>query len=392
MERTPVYVKQSVDIWSLGCVFSEVAVWVVHGKDRLEQYRQMRQDETGQLHEFKDKGCFHDSQKVLRSVGSMHEEVFDNVRQSDHVTKSVVKSMIMEMLEEVDGRPNAKQLWLKSQNILSHAEKKLRSSKSMLQETEPLVKGDPYGGRGQPVLSSGIPRSKHDRAVSNGTSQLESTNMRYKTGRAHRASHSREDSLSPGPSPDDPFRTPARMSHITSSPPSSPLDAYASNHIQHRRDTSAGYNYQVASPEQLSEAEDSGLNNSPTSGSKGRQLGLGMHAGHVTNQLEGQHLPENMAGLNIRNYLELTPKKTQAEEQTSAKAAFDSSQSHSEVESPATATLAPQPAQKSPSQQVHHLSVAEAFEWILKKKHGQHHGYLENKVYLNELKQRDHVR
>ena len=82
------------------------------------------------MYNFKDGACFHDSEKVLHSVGIMHKEVYDNVRTSDCVTKSVVKNMIKEMLDEVDSRPNSKQLWLKSRNILRDAEKKLKSLKT----------------------------------------------------------------------------------------------------------------------------------------------------------------------------------------------------------------------------------------------------------------------
>src|SRR5436309_7014312 len=162
MEQTPLFVKQTVDVWSLGCVYSEVAVWIVHGKDRLEEYRKMRQDETEQIYDFKDAGCFHDSRDVLQCVGSMHEEVFDNVRTSDHVTKSVVKKMITEMLDEVDGRPTSKQLWAKSQNILKDAEKKLKQSRTTEPEIDPFApanRSQVYGqprGRMPPVLPPGM--------------------------------------------------------------------------------------------------------------------------------------------------------------------------------------------------------------------------------------------
>lgn len=82
MERSPIDIKQTVDIWSLGCVLSEVAVWLVHDTDRLEAYRQERQDDASRVFEFKDGRAFHDSLTVLSSVSSMHEEVLKNVRKS----------------------------------------------------------------------------------------------------------------------------------------------------------------------------------------------------------------------------------------------------------------------------------------------------------------------
>jgi hypothetical protein len=389
MERSPLYVKQSVDIWSLGCVFSEVAVWVVHGKDRLEEYRQMRQDETRQLHEFKDIGCFHDSQRVLQTVGSMHQEVFDNVRQSDHVTKSVVKSMIMDMLDKADGRPDTKELWRKSRKILSNAENKL---KGMVQEPEPFLRGEQSGGRVKPALLPDTVSSNYERTFANDALWPGPADAKYKRGQMYRVSDSREDTSSPESTADDPFGTPNRMSYIASSPPTSPLDAQASNYGQHRRDTSAGYNHHVASPEQLSETDESGLNNSPVSRGKARRLGHSMHVNRVTGQLQAQNLHESMSGLTIGSYLELTPKEVRATVSRSPHAESDSPKPPTIVNSSATATPAPKPDEnRAPHRVLQHLSLAEASEWILKKKRGQNPELLENKVYLNELQQRDHV-
>jgi serine/threonine protein kinase len=142
IDHLPLNVKQTVDIWSLGCIFSEIAVWVVLGRARLIKYRDMRKEETSRIHGHRDRGCFHDSDgAVLTSVKSMHDEVFENVRNSDHITKSVIKKLCDEMLDIVEGRPDAQQCWRKAQRILEDAETKLRKPRSVS-----LMPGYPPGG------------------------------------------------------------------------------------------------------------------------------------------------------------------------------------------------------------------------------------------------------
>lgn len=140
-ERARLDVEPSIDIWSLGCVFSEAAVWVVSGMDGLQRYRLQREEETKCLGDFKDGDCFHNGEDTLNAVESMHISLREDTRSSDHVTDAVWNSMIKEMLEMSD-RPSTKQLLLKSRRILRDAEAKLssaitRSSPSALRPRTP---------------------------------------------------------------------------------------------------------------------------------------------------------------------------------------------------------------------------------------------------------------
>ncbi len=179
METSHLDIKQAVDIWSLGCVFSEVAVWVVHDKHRLYTYRQMRQDETKQLFEFKDGCAFHDGEKVLRSVGIMHEEVLQNIRRSDHVTRSVVEKMITEMLDEVDGRPNTKQLWRKSHQILIDAQTKLIAARGENQMADSESRRQT-----PPIIPPDLPQPQTDQVGRNRLPELWSSHKRPRDMRA----------------------------------------------------------------------------------------------------------------------------------------------------------------------------------------------------------------
>jgi len=146
-------VEPLVDIWSLGCVFSEAAVWLVLGKNELRRYHQLRCSETGKIHDFDSHGCFHDSETVLESVGDMHHEIAGSIRECDPVTKAVIgsrrrgtmpaiKGLVAEMLTTKDRRSHAKQIWANAQDIIKDAEVALaeaaRDPYSMLHSTTSL--------------------------------------------------------------------------------------------------------------------------------------------------------------------------------------------------------------------------------------------------------------
>ena len=53
-----------IDIWSLGCIFLEVLVWMHEGIRGLEQFRNERLVETKKKTNFEDLQAFHDSRNV----------------------------------------------------------------------------------------------------------------------------------------------------------------------------------------------------------------------------------------------------------------------------------------------------------------------------------------
>ncbi len=120
----PIGVKSSVDIWSLGCVYSEAACWVVHGKSGLMNYRQQRRIATAQIPEFRDGNCFHDGQRVLEVVDNLPKRLLPDMRRSDHITARVL-DMVREMLEESQARPKAAQLSSRRKRMLGDADNKL---------------------------------------------------------------------------------------------------------------------------------------------------------------------------------------------------------------------------------------------------------------------------
>ena len=126
IERVPILVNQSVDIWSLGAILSAAAVWVVHGKGGLSEYSRRRREETARIHGFRDGDCFHDGERVLDTVTKIHRNLADDIRSSDHVTGAMVHMVTEEMLIESQSRTSAKSLSYRTKRILEDAEAKLR--------------------------------------------------------------------------------------------------------------------------------------------------------------------------------------------------------------------------------------------------------------------------
>ena len=130
IEKLALQVKQGVDIWSLGCVFSEIAVWVVYGKKGLSEYRRRRGMETARIHDFRDGDCFHNGEHVLATVTEIHRTLTRDKRLCDHVTGATVEMVTKEMLIEPDSRTHAKSLNHRVKGILRDAEIQLGTSAS----------------------------------------------------------------------------------------------------------------------------------------------------------------------------------------------------------------------------------------------------------------------
>ena len=126
-ERCSLAVKQNVDIWSIGCVLSEAAIWVVRGWDGLEEYRRRRRLETKEVPNFEEGECFHNGVETLAVVREMHRDLDEEIRRADHITQAAC-SMIPYMLVESGGRLNANQLYRRSRRIIEEANDELKRS------------------------------------------------------------------------------------------------------------------------------------------------------------------------------------------------------------------------------------------------------------------------
>ena len=122
MESAPLQVTKAVDIWSIGCVFSEVAVWAHHGWKRVEEYRRRRSSEA------QSKGCgpgehiFHWDGKLLDAVYDIHKDMLEKNAVKDRPTRSVLDSLVVDMLQH-GSRPYAKLVYEKSKRLIKDCER-----------------------------------------------------------------------------------------------------------------------------------------------------------------------------------------------------------------------------------------------------------------------------
>ncbi|UPK94466.1 hypothetical protein LCI18_005401 [Fusarium solani-melongenae] len=108
--RTPITPK--VDIWSLGCVMSEAAIWIKCGQQGLEKYRKNRMAETRTMPRFNDAGhggCFHDGAEALGTVRMTHDWIRDTFP-DDIVILQVLEMIDTSMLVPQGDRQDAQML------------------------------------------------------------------------------------------------------------------------------------------------------------------------------------------------------------------------------------------------------------------------------------------
>lgn len=125
IEKSRLKVRQDVDIWSIGCVYSEVATWVDQGWNKVVEYRRRR------LEEMKERtnqsvDSFHDGFAVLGAVKQIHSDIVRNHRPNDFVTPKVVEKLVNEMLLVRSARPDARYLYDMSRRIVDDAHLELK--------------------------------------------------------------------------------------------------------------------------------------------------------------------------------------------------------------------------------------------------------------------------
>ena len=146
VEDVQINVTKTVDVWSLGCIFSEVATWVSYGWNQVEQYRMERGKEVARkLNHPEDVYLFHDGNKVLEAVEASHSYIEDGRRVDDFITLKVVREVIDDMLEDHRVRAVTLQaLSYKAEKALRKAEKELRNFRTLGQVIGDVEPVPPY--------------------------------------------------------------------------------------------------------------------------------------------------------------------------------------------------------------------------------------------------------
>ena len=126
LETVALDISPSADLWSLGCVYSECATWVVAGYGKVREYRRRRGEELQAKHKRRMGELFHDDHHTLNIVASHHDAVARGCRNGDFITTKVLKDLVNHMiLDNPDVRFNAKQLHHYSQRIVREAREEM---------------------------------------------------------------------------------------------------------------------------------------------------------------------------------------------------------------------------------------------------------------------------
>jgi hypothetical protein len=120
LRQSVLQVRRSVDIWSLGAIYSEVAVWLVRSYKAVQEYRAARREATRSTIAEEDGDCFHDGNTVLPLIREVHQELKSKIRACDYVTANVLE-MIQDMLMDATVRPDVKYFWERSQRIIGES-------------------------------------------------------------------------------------------------------------------------------------------------------------------------------------------------------------------------------------------------------------------------------
>lgn len=86
-------ITAAVDVWSLGCVLSEVCVWLAGGAHALQKYDRRRTREIKEhtaLFRAGHAGCFHNGYQRLQAVDDTHENVRESLPGHDNITSHVI--------------------------------------------------------------------------------------------------------------------------------------------------------------------------------------------------------------------------------------------------------------------------------------------------------------
>ncbi len=153
LESEDLQVKQDVDIWSMGCVYSEVTTWVGHGWNKVDEYRRRRREEFKKKTDT-DGECFHDGRNILGTVEQIHTETISNRRISDHVTPSVLENLVQNMMITDESRLDAIFVFQSSKRIIKKAKATVDEKTHNIAHRE---KGHAAFEGGQPQLPPNLP-------------------------------------------------------------------------------------------------------------------------------------------------------------------------------------------------------------------------------------------
>ena len=116
-ESTPLQITKAVDLWSIGCVFSEVSVWAHHGWKRVDEYRLRRSSEIEAKGGEPGEYVFHFGGNLLDAVNNIHQDMKGKTEVKDLMTRWVVDRLVVDLLQH-EARPDALFVFSKSKRLV----------------------------------------------------------------------------------------------------------------------------------------------------------------------------------------------------------------------------------------------------------------------------------
>ncbi len=142
----------AADIFSIGSVTSEVAVWMAGGKEARQRYFEARRDATKEISTFQGsgyEGCFHNGVERLQEVDRMHAEARVVLPGWDKITPRV-----LDLLEESMLLADSAKRWA-AKRVLNQFNLDYESAEKEMLETTPPLSPDPRAFVGTPDPPTG---------------------------------------------------------------------------------------------------------------------------------------------------------------------------------------------------------------------------------------------
>ncbi|TQS36500.1 hypothetical protein Golomagni_03046 [Golovinomyces magnicellulatus] len=114
------------DIWCLGYVFSQAALWVADGYKGILEFHKQLSDNLGIM----GNKFIYEDKRLSETIIDTHAEIENNLRRSDYVTKEILTTMVDEMLWDED-RPSADVLAHRAHMIIAAARYKITETSSI---------------------------------------------------------------------------------------------------------------------------------------------------------------------------------------------------------------------------------------------------------------------
>lgn len=124
----PPMVSKNIDVWSLGCVFSEAATWVVLDTPGVLQYDRIRRVAHAKLNNESD--AFHN---VLKHVNEWHEYLRSAARGTDPFTSHVLDLVDAHMLVAADKRWHSDEVCKKLRDIIAENKGRAREVPTLIE-------------------------------------------------------------------------------------------------------------------------------------------------------------------------------------------------------------------------------------------------------------------